>query len=436
MKLKHIFLTYIIPALLFVIFIGRNYSKPIFAACSTSPYCSKCSTIETYIGYPDDPVEQQTLNTYSTKPTGTPCPTGITTLTYGTHDGKNGTTPLDVPYGVVNVICVKGYDSANLNKTTLIDLTINKRIVFKKARNDTGYTDVVSSFPLGQQHQIRASRGEFPPQCAISDSKPALFQNALPTPTGSLSPTPAFPTGPWKQVAGGDIYQSSYTEPIPAGNYLLTDIAGFPNSTGVAWTGGSISLGSGTISSKGWSVSTSPNLLSNTYSYAYYYQLLKNKAQSVSNTTVGSASDLSSGVSIYYYAGPGPYTLDANLNTNMNTQGVSMAIFLINGTLAIPNNLTLDPSHTAVFIVSGGVNVDGIVQNVSGLYIVDGAFTIQNGSSAINVYGMVYAKNLSFQRICSDCTAPMYQFYYNAQFAIDLISIMGQSQVQWQEVGP
>ncbi|OGG03346.1 hypothetical protein A2W14_01760 [Candidatus Gottesmanbacteria bacterium RBG_16_37_8] len=140
--------------------------------------------------------------------------------------------------------------------------------------------------------------------------------------------------------------------------------------------------------------------------------------------------------SIYSYSGLGYYVLDTTFDGN-RTPNKDVTIFLISGSLEITQNFTLaDPQDTAVFIVNGNIYIDGEVTRIPGLYISSQTFSIAEGDQPIIFDGMVYAKNINFQRKYYSFTNPAYTFIYQPKYVIDLLPYLGRPQVNWQEVSP
>ena len=266
---------------------------------------------------------------------------------------------------------------------------------------------------------------------------PTLTPTNTPTPTIALTPTP----GAWIQVLGGDVYQKSISLNVPPEKYFLDVIAtpAPPFSGGVIFSQSASGLGERSSPTQ-WEAVTSSGL-SNTYSFSYYWEALKDKAFPVNNIIVGASGyyDSTPNDAIYSYPGGGHFTLSTSFTPNPNTEAT---VFLITGTLEITQDF--NSVKPVVFIVNGHIYIDGNVTTLSGLYLTGcerpgncdgGTFSIASGPDPITIDGMVYAYNLSLSRTYRSLT-PTYQFIYQPKYIIALLPYLGRSQVNWQEVKP
>ncbi len=278
------------------------------------------------------------------------------------------------------------------------------------------------------------------PRININDTPtpggPTVPPTRTPTPTGSPTPTitPTPTPGAWIQVLGGDVYMSSINQPIPAGKYFLDNLSGIPNSSGVIRSiSGSGNFGSGSSSPTNWRVA---GALSNKYTFSYYWETLKSRAKSVEGTTVvGTPTNLNTTDSIYSYEGAGYYSFDKNFNGRI-AGAPDVTVFLITGTLEITEGFTLPSEDRVIFIVNGNLYIAGNVKNIQGLFMSGDTFTIGPGDSNIVINGMVITKKLSLQRTYQSLSTPAYQFIYQPKYMLDLLGVMGRTQVKWQEVTP
>ena len=129
--------------------------------------------------------------------------------------------------------------------------------------------------------------------------------------------------------------------------------------------------------------------------------------------------------------------LDTAFDGDRRSGEKDVTIFLISGSLEITQDFSLaEDQDTAVFIVNGNIFIGGEVTRIPGLYISSQTVSIAEGDQPIIFDGMVYAKNINFQRKYYSYTDPTYTFIYQPKYMIDLLPFLGRSQVNWQEVSP
>lgn len=260
---------------------------------------------------------------------------------------------------------------------------------------------------------------------------PTLTPTSTPTPSITPSPTitPTPTPGSWIQVLGGDVYQLSINQDVPAGKYFLDVALASPNSTGVIFSqSGTGNFGYGASSPTDQKAAGS---LTNAYSFSYYWEAFKDKAKSVNNATVGAAADLDTSNTIYSYNGLGYYQLSSSF-----TPKTSVTIFLISGSLEITQNFSIDPAYSVVFVVNGNIFIDGNVTRIPGLYISSQTFTVASGGNQFVLDGMLYARTVSLNRTYKSFSSPAYQFIYQPKYGISLLPYLGRKSVVWQEVTP
>jgi hypothetical protein len=305
------------------------------------------------------------------------------------------------------------------------------------------YSQVQAKDGLGNLSPMSDTGGSVDcPNLIFSDTPTPGGPTLTPTtvPTGTLTPTPTItptPTpGDWIQVLGGDVYGSSINQPIPLNKYFLYYLSGASDaSVGVIGSvsgSGSYGYGSASVRSPSWVVAET---LSNKYNFTYYWETLKAKAKSISNTTVGKASDLNSTDSIYSYEGAGLYSFDSTFAGRIAGSS-DVTVFLITGTLEINQTFPLEAGDTVVFIVNGNIYLGGDIERIPGLYISSDTFTIGPGDKGIIIDGMVITKTLTKHRTFQSFDTPAYQFIYQPKYMIDLLGVMGRPQIDWKEVAP
>ena len=162
--------------------------------------------------------------------------------------------------------------------------------------------------------------------------------------------------------------------------------------------------------------------------YAYYLDILKNRAHRITSPIVGDSADISSEYTVYDYQGSTNYSL-----SSFFTPQTPVTIILVSGSLTISSSFSLNPSQSVVFITQGDITIDGDITTIPGLYMTDTVFRVASGPDPITIEGMVYAQSLSLNRTFQSDTQPTYQFVYQPKYLIHLLPYMGKQQVRWRE---
>lgn len=231
--------------------------------------------------------------------------------------------------------------------------------------------------------------------------------------------------GGWWQAKDGDITaeNGSITSAVPSATYFNTDGAGgFPGVP--TYYNGSLSYGSGLLSTKQWSANTQTTQ-SRRFDYSYFNNLIP--SDFVSPTTYDG----------YVWTKiNGPHTLSA---TDFTT---SKNVLFVNGNLNITGNVALtDGTGFFLAIVSGNITVDPSITSLEGIYLTDGTFSTgtygPDLDSQLQTRGSVASySGISLQRDLTNNTQPAEVF----TFAPDQIALfpekLGFRRTRWTEVAP
>jgi len=111
-------------------------------------------------------------------------------------------------------------------------------------------------------------------------------------------------------------------------------------------------------------------------------------------------------------------------------------VYLVKGRLLIEADIA--SSQNPIFIVEGDIEVDGEVQNLSGVFITDGQFKTNTGEQ-LKVMGTVKATGFSFDREGADINEPSEFFSYDPWYVARIPGIipgLGVKLIRWEEVAP
>ncbi|OGG27075.1 hypothetical protein A2960_02955 [Candidatus Gottesmanbacteria bacterium RIFCSPLOWO2_01_FULL_39_12b] len=391
--------------------------------------------------------------TLTPSPTPPPAP-GTPVGSCGTYDPGTNTTPVTWAWST-GEIGLQTWDS--IGDWWFNCAAVSPQDVYK----DNCNTGIIPGIPPGRIVYGRVTNdwASFSPEGQIVCPTPTLTPTLTPTitptvtltptitPTETPTPTPTItltPTPPdWIQVLGGDIYQSVINYEIPSGQNLLQPITNpdMPQSVGVIWSvSGSFNYGQGNPSQTGWQAK---GTISNPYNYLYYETSLKSQSKSINDPTgtIGQSVDLETGKNIYSYPAYafGDYIPDDAFIANLDSKNINPAIFLIDGDLTLDKEFSTTKS--IIFIVSGNISIAGNIDQdfnnidrISGMYVANNSFIIENGNNRFILDGMLYANVLDFRREFRNISIPTYQFIYQPQYMIALLPYLGRSQINWQEL--
>ena len=198
---------------------------------------------------------------------------------------------------------------------------------------------------------------------------------------------------------------------------------------------GLIELGGNTVdfftSSKGWLArnSTPPT----DYDYAYFL----GKA----GTTTPLTTDLISASGAYLITGD--FEIDNQSLPNDYDNLTFDQIVFVDGNLTITTDIQIDPTSTALFIVSGNIHID---KKVNALHV--GLFSDQEIATAHNITegeatdtlilkGIYAAETFSFQRTLQGTNNqkdPSDDFTYEPKYLIQLRDFFGENHIIWRSV--
>ncbi len=225
--------------------------------------------------------------------------------------------------------------------------------------------------------------------------------------------------GAWSRVSGGgDVYAGS--------DITMTTTGAASNADGLIISSGTVTNFS---TSQPWSaLEFYPYIESYTYSY------LSDKY--TSQTMIDSLPATSG-----YFTTGGSFVIDrGTVPSNLNSADFSAVIF-VDGDLIVNTDLELGNSGAIVFVVSGDVYVERRVNNLSGVFLVDGSFdTSYNGGrnlDTLHIWGSVKADSIILSRSLisrDNISEPAEDFHFEPKYFWLLKDLLGERQLTWQEV--
>lgn len=229
--------------------------------------------------------------------------------------------------------------------------------------------------------------------------------------------------GPWIQILG---------EGTVRANQNIDMIAEPENDN----TDGLIEVGGNIIdfftSSKGWRVknSTAPEL--------YDYSRIWNK---ITNTKTEITTDLVSSDGVYYRNGD--FEISSQTVPNDYDDATFDQIVFIDGDLTISSSIEIDPTSTALFVVSGNVNIEKNITTVGVAIFTDGTFNTaydaEEGDSTQNLemIGLFHAQKFEFRRTLqgtNNSEDPSETFVYEPKYLVNLVNLFENYSVQWKNI--
>ncbi|MDX1702135.1 MAG: hypothetical protein R3250_16030, partial [Melioribacteraceae bacterium] len=118
-------------------------------------------------------------------------------------------------------------------------------------------------------------------------------------------------------------------------------------------------------------------------------------------------------------------------------------VVFINGNLRISNDIDIAPQSSALFVVSGNVEIDKNTDNVDVGIFADGmfytAYNVNEGeaSRTLNLNGVYYADEFVFQRTLqgtNNDNDPSEKFTYEPKYTIQLRDFFGERHIVWVSV--
>lgn len=158
-----------------------------------------------------------------------------------------------------------------------------------------------------------------------------------------------------------------------------------------------------------------------------YYQKIASKTATIP-LTVSLSSTLDQG----FYTKEGGLTIDSDLSITGNKK----ITILVNGTLNINRNITVEVGSALTFIVKNDIIINGSVGNVEGIYIADGTIDTSTSNSGFTGSGIFVAwgsAGISHHRNLDNNTTAAEQFKYRADFLTALPDYLTKSTYSWQE---
>lgn len=247
---------------------------------------------------------------------------------------------------------------------------------------------------------------------------------------------------PWWQVKDADVLGNNLTSQVPSGQRFLSDGAGgFP---GVVIFEGTLSFGSGTLSSKNWNADTDYG--GSTYTYSYFSQFVPDSG--VKDLGAGDvnvdAAVLTSGTADangYYWvrkSSNGNVTIQGNMNLGNN----KVILLMDQGDLNVNTNISVNDG-TGFFMVlsSGDITVASSVTSMEGVYFAQGDFHSGTGGagsdSQLVVRGTVMIRGDAYLERdlgANNSTTPAELFEFAPHFFFNFPEAFSGKRVSWSQI--
>jgi formylmethanofuran dehydrogenase subunit C len=245
---------------------------------------------------------------------------------------------------------------------------------------------------------------------------------------------PAIPD-PWWQTRFGDIlaYTNVDNLNMPAAASLSESDGN--RDEGVLLYGGSVSLGSGTIT----------NLVQTAYAgteenYTYFWNLLEMPTSgAVDDWTFYSwvAGDEPSGVGVNGAKHDQTfYTTNLTIGTGWSVPDGEKWIIFVNGTLTLNANISIPGNGFVMFIVSGEININAGADSVAGIYVANGTITVASDNQVFNGIGSFIGwTGVTMERDIQAAT-PSEVFEYDQNLILNAPEALKKANFVWSEVAP
>ncbi len=225
--------------------------------------------------------------------------------------------------------------------------------------------------------------------------------------------------GAWIKIrGGGDVYS--------AGGINMDASGADPNTDSLIVSSGTVTNFSST---KPWNPLENYSLLDQLH-YSYL-------AGKYDQQTAVSALPVNSG----YYTTGGSFVIDnKTIPANLKSADFSAVLF-VPGDLTINKDFELGRNGGLVFVVSGNIQVDKRVENISGVFIAEGDFdTAYNGGSNLNtlhIWGAVQADTVTLTRSLGrrqNIDDPAEYIHFAPKYFWLFDNLLGRRQIDWREL--
>ncbi|OGY15007.1 MAG: hypothetical protein A3A58_00540 [Candidatus Blackburnbacteria bacterium RIFCSPLOWO2_01_FULL_41_27] len=253
----------------------------------------------------------------------------------------------------------------------------------------------------------------------------------------------------WWQVKDADlISQGDIRSTIPSSAYKLIDDGegGYP---GIAAYSGTISVGSGTLSSKDWMANITPSpYTGRKYDYEYFTGSVPPEVFTDPKYAIDATINVSQLKNENKQRPDGYFWnyRNGDLSTNSNLIEMSEKVILIvNGNLTIGNNITVE-NGVGFFgaIVKGNLTLDPQISHpnnpsLEGIFLTDGVFATGAGSGRLYLRGSVIAwGGVNLQRDLGGNNSTTAAEYF--EYAPDLLMTFPRELLRkgkvWREIAP
>lgn len=229
--------------------------------------------------------------------------------------------------------------------------------------------------------------------------------------------------GPWIRLRGEGVVRSNHS----------IDMLSEPEGDN---TDGLIEISGTTIdfftTSKDWRITNSeaPTI----YDYDTWWDMVTESKTEITDDLVSSSGA---------YHKSGNFEIDNQSTPNDYDNDTFDQIVFIDGDLRISKDITIDEDSTALFIVSGDVEIEKTVTAVGIAIFADGdfytAYNTEEGDSSqtLEFWGLYHADNFVFQRTLQGTNnddTPSEDFNYEPKYLMNLKSFFGKNTVSWKTI--
>lgn len=255
--------------------------------------------------------------------------------------------------------------------------------------------------------------------------------------------------GKFWQAKNADVIAKRTIKSLLNSNDIYFNLKG-SDSPGIPFYGGSLNLGQGVVSEKGWKVKTDLSSSFSNYNYSYFEKLVPSEVKAkwdegggVINNPSGNLSWdslISNSINVggYYWT-----KVEGNISTgSLYCSNGGKLILFVKGNLTIKRNISLGSKCFLMVIVSGDINVDPEVSSIEGIFIANNFSTGTKGArldGELSVKGTVIANLVYLRRSLPTNlarTKPAEIFEYNPSLIFMIPYQFNQRRFNWREVNP
>jgi len=257
---------------------------------------------------------------------------------------------------------------------------------------------------------------------------------------------------PWWQIFGGDGYAHGVSAVSTPGTTLslMNNYGGSTVSSGVLSAGTAIDTTDTIVGPTGrsWAVEGSRYTTPPKEGFEYFVRSFELGSAPAADTYEGGllpeGTPANTGKEVYYLND------DVSIDTAIHITGGTFRTYLIDGSLNINADITVDQGGFLAFVTSQPITVSGNVSQLHGIYITNSTFSVADGAGSgvfsgatgrrLEVEGTVVAwSSTSLLRDLGGLNNNSYPatiFTYRPDFLINLPSGFKHNGIQWREVAP